>query len=36
MNLPGAVAAAILASVVSGSLGGIEKSLRPEIADETA
>jgi hypothetical protein len=36
MNLPGAVVAAALASVVSVSLGGTEKNVRPEIADETA
>jgi hypothetical protein len=36
MNLPGAVVAAALVSIVSVSLGGTEKNVRPAVADETA
>src|SRR6476620_7693089 len=36
MNLQGAVLAAALASAVSVSLGGTEKNVRQEVADETA
>ncbi|HEX4708120.1 MAG TPA: hypothetical protein VH229_10390 [Candidatus Udaeobacter sp.] len=36
MNLPGTVVAAALASLVSVSLGGTEKNVRPEVAEETA